>query len=131
MQCGGAILGAIVQQCAAIDQGNEQLIGLLGASCHRQRRLATFRAMEIRIEALGTHFGNLLHVAAIDAVEEATQIGACMQRLQLTFVQCEHFVHTALVLELQAGGEKGKIISCKIVGKNCSICLPPSSPRVH
>lgn len=102
----GAILGAVVQQSTAIDQSNEQLVGLLGTGGHRERRLAAFRAVKIWIQALGTHLGYLLHMAPIDAVQEATQVGTRVQRLQLALVQCEHFIHATLVLELQRTAER-------------------------
>jgi hypothetical protein len=61
---------------------------------------ARLLTVNVGIQPFGTHFGNLLRLAAGHVVEEATQVDACVQRTQLLLVQMQHLVHTPLVLQL-------------------------------
>jgi hypothetical protein len=63
---------------------------------------ARLLTVNVGIQPFGTHFRNLLRLAAGHVVKEATQVDACVQRTQLFLIQMQHLVDTPLVLQLFA-----------------------------
>lgn len=62
---------------------------------------SAIRTMEVGIEALRTHFGDLLNLSIGYIVEESAKVGPRVQSLQLFLVQVQLLVHTSLVLQLK------------------------------
>lgn len=58
-------------------------------------------AMEVGVQPLAAHLGDLLHLAVVDIVDEPAQVGLCVDCLQLLLIQLQHLVHPPLVLQLQ------------------------------
>ena len=56
--------------------------------------------MNVRIQSFGTHFGDLLRLAANDVIEETAQVDSRVQRTQLLLVQVQHLVDAPLVFQL-------------------------------
>lgn len=54
--------------------------------------------MEVRVQPLAAHLGDLLHLAVVDIVDEPAQVGLGVHRLQLLLIQLQHLVHSPLVL---------------------------------
>lgn len=58
-------------------------------------------AVEVRVEPLAAHLGDLLHVVGVDGVHELLLRGLGVGRLQGLLVHLEHLVHATLVLQLE------------------------------
>lgn len=108
MQRRRAVLRPVVKQRAAIHQRNQQFIWFLRVRCQRERRVARIGTVEIRIQTFGTHFSDLLDVTAVHTFQKAAQICTRVQRLQLFFVNVQHFVDAPLVFQLSPSNKQPK-----------------------
>lgn len=62
---------------------------------------SSFLAVEIRIQTLAAHLGDLLDLAVCHVLEQPSQIRPRVHRLQLFFIQVQHLVDPSFVLELR------------------------------
>lgn len=60
-----------------------------------------FLAVEIRIQTLAAHLGDLLHLAVCHVLQQPSQVCPRVHRLQLFFIQVQHLVDAPFVLELR------------------------------